>query len=141
MKLSEVEKSLSEVKRDREDDLRSYQRMVGGLLRAFKSEAKRILQIQKSDLDFSELEKVTPTDLAMVAKEDEAAKKSASKQWKKLKKKTASEKPPSECPLEPSLLPEGSSVEAGADTDDCTLVFSDQLIDADPIASESGTDV
>ena len=36
--LSEAEKSLSEEKRIREDDLRSYQRMVGGFLRAFKSE-------------------------------------------------------------------------------------------------------
>ena len=99
--------------------------MVGGFLKAFKSKTRRILQIQKSDLDFSELEKKTPTDLAKVAKEEEAAKKSASKQRKKLKKKNASEKPPSEYPLKSSLLPEGSSAEAGADADDCTLVLSD----------------
>ena len=37
LKLAEVEKSLSEERRVREDDLRSYQRMVGGFLRAFKS--------------------------------------------------------------------------------------------------------
>ena len=43
LKLFEIEKSLSEERRTREDDLRSYQRMVGGFLRAFKSEAKRIL--------------------------------------------------------------------------------------------------
>ena len=53
--------------------------MFGGFLRAFKSEAKRILQFQKSNLNFSELEKVTPSDLAKVASEEEAAKKSTSK--------------------------------------------------------------
>ena len=53
--------------------------MVGGFLKAFKSEAKRILQTQKSYLDFAELEKVTPSDLAKVASEEEAAKKSTSK--------------------------------------------------------------
>ena len=77
--LSEAEKSLFEEKRIRKNDLRSYQRMVGGFLRAFKSETKRILQSQRSDLDFSELEKMTPTYLAKVAKEEEEAKKSASK--------------------------------------------------------------
>ena len=115
--------------------------MVGSFFKAFKSEAKRILQSQRSDLDFSELEKVTPTDLAKVTKEEEATKRSASKQRKKSKKKTASEKPPSECLLEQSLLPKGSSAEAGADADECTPVLSDQLIDADPVASESGTNV
>ena len=45
LKLFEVEKSLSEVQRAWDDDLRSYQRIVGEFLRAFKSEAKRILQI------------------------------------------------------------------------------------------------
>ena len=79
LKLSEVEKALSEVKIAREDNLRSYQRMVGGFLKAFKSKAKRIMQIQKFDLNFSELEKVIPSDLAKVASEEEAAKKSASK--------------------------------------------------------------
>ena len=83
--------------------------MVGGFLKAFKSEAKRILQVQKYDLDFAELEKVTPSDLAKVASEGKAAKKFASKQRKKSKRKAASEKPHSECPLEPSLLPEGLS--------------------------------
>ena len=87
------------------------------------------------------MEKVTPSDLAKVASEEEAAKKSASKHRKKLKKKTASEKPPSECLLEPSLLPERSSAEPGADADDCTLILSDQLIDADLVAPESRTDV
>ena len=127
--------------RAQDDDLQSYQRMVGGFLREFKSEAKRILQFQKSDLNFSELEKMTLTDLAKVAKEEETAKKSASKQRNKLKKKTASEKASSECPLEPSLQHEGPPTEAGADADDCTLVLNDQLIDADPIAPESRTDV
>ena len=68
--LFEAEKSLSEKKRIREDDLRSYQRMVGDFLRVFKSETKRILQSQRSDLDFSELEKMTPTYLDKVAKEE-----------------------------------------------------------------------
>ena len=104
LKLAEVEKSLSEERRTRENDLRSYQRMVGGFLRAFKSETKRILQIQKSDLDFLELEKMTPTDLAKVAKEEEDAKKSASKQRKRLKKKNTNKKPPSESPFISSLL-------------------------------------
>ena len=139
--LNDLKLKLSEVERSREDDLRSYQRMVRGFLRAFKSEARRILQSQRSDLDFFELERVTPTDLAKVAKEEEAAKKSASKQRKKLKRKTASEKPHSECPLEPSLLLEGSSAEAGAEADECALALNDQLIDADLVAPESGTDV
>ena len=92
-------------------------------------------------MDFSELERFTPTDLAKVAKEEEAAKKFASKQRKKLKKKTAFEKPPSECYLEPSLLPEGSSAEAGAEADECSLALNDQLIDVDSVALESGADV
>ena len=78
--LSKAEGSLSEEKRIREDDLRSYQRMVGGFLRAFKSETKRFLQSQRSDLDLSELEKMTPSHMAKVAKEEEDAKKSASEQ-------------------------------------------------------------
>ena len=68
--LSEAEKSLSEEKRIQEDDLRSYQRMVGDFLRAFKSETKRILQSQRSDLDISELQKMTPSHLVKVAKEE-----------------------------------------------------------------------
>ena len=86
----------------REDDLRSYQRMVGGFLKAFRSEAWRILLTQKFDLDFLELKRVTPSDLAKVVTEEEAAKKFISKQRKKSKKKVAFQKPPSECPLEPS---------------------------------------
>ena len=53
--------------------------MVRGFLKAFKSEARRILLTQESDLDFSELERVTPSDLAKVSTEEEIAKKSASK--------------------------------------------------------------
>ena len=67
-KLAEAEKSLSEEKRIREDDLRSYQRMVRGFLRAFKLETRRVLQSQRSDLDLSELEEMTPSYLAKVAK-------------------------------------------------------------------------
>ena len=57
-------------------------------------------------MDFSELEKMTPTDLAKVAKEEEDAKKFASEQRKKLKGKKTNEKPPSESSIVPSLLPE-----------------------------------
>ena len=96
---------------------------------------------QNYDLNFSEIEKLTPSDLVKVAAEKEAAKKYASKQWKKPKKKVTSEKPPSECPLEPSLLLEGLSTEAGAEADDCTLVSNDQLTDIDPVAPESGIEV
>ena len=99
--------------------------MVRGFLKAFKSKAKRILQAQKSDFDFAELEKVMPSDLAKVASKEEAAKKSTSKQRKKLKKKAASEKSPSECPLEPSLLLEGLSTEAGPEAIDGALVSSE----------------
>ena len=73
LKVSEVEKS-------REEDLRSYQRMVGGFLKAFKSEALRILLAQNSDLNFSEIKRLTPSELAKVTTEEEAAKKSTSKQ-------------------------------------------------------------
>ena len=84
---------------------------------------------------------MTPTDLAKVAKEEEDAKKSTSKQWKKLKKKNTSEKPLSRCPVEPSLLPEGSPAEARAEAEDSTLVLNDQLVGADLVAPKSGTDV
>ena len=70
--------------------------MVKGFLKAFESETQRILLIQKSDLDFFELEKVTPSDLAKIAAEEDDAKKSASKQWKGqkvIKRKTTSKKP------------------------------------------------
>ena len=137
-KLAEAEKSLSEEKRIREDDLRSYQRMVGGFLRAFKSETRRVLQNQRSDLDLSELEEMTPSHLARVAKEEEDARKSASEQRKK-KKKNAKEKPPTESSTVPSLQPEGSTAEATAEVD--TVVLDDPVASADVIAPESGTDV
>ena len=112
--------------------------MVGGFLRALKSETKRILQSQRSDLDLSELEKMTPTYLAKVAKEEEDAKKSASEQQKK-KKKNAKEKPPSESPTVPSLLPEGSTTEAIAEIN--TVVLDDPVAGADVMALESRTDI
>ena len=59
---------MSEEKQIREDDLRSYQRMVGGFLRAFKSETRRVLRSQRSDLDLSELEEMTPSHLEKVTK-------------------------------------------------------------------------
>ena len=90
------------------------------------------------------MEKVTPSDLAKVASEEEAAKKSTSKQQKKLKKKAASEKSPSECPLDPSLLPEGISTEVGPKAENIILVHDDQSLlvspDANVLAPESGMD-
>ena len=136
--LSEAEKSLSEEKRIREDDLRSYQRMVGGFLRAFKSETRRVLQSQRSNLDLSELEEMTPSHLEKVAKEEEDARKSTSEQRKK-KKKNAKEKPPTESSTVPSLQPEESTAEATAEVD--TIVLDDPVANADVIAPESGTDV
>ena len=53
--------------------------MVGGFLKAFKSKAKRLLLCQNYGLDFSKIEKLSPSDLAKVAAEEEVAKKSASK--------------------------------------------------------------
>ena len=138
--LSEVEKSLSEERRIREDDLRSYQRMVRSFLRAFKSKTKRIFQSQRFDLDFSELEKMTPTYLAKVAKEEKEAKKSASEQRKKLKKKKTNEKPPFESPLAPSLLPD-SSAEVIAEAESNTIVLDDLVDGTDVVAPESGIDV
>ena len=84
---------------------------------------------------------MTPTDLAKVAKEEEDAKKSTSKQRKNLKKKNAPEKPPSKSTLVPSLLPEGSSTEATAEAGNNTIVLDDPVIGADVVAPESGTDV
>ena len=139
--LSEAEKSLFEEKRIQEDDLRSYQRMVGGFLRAFKSETKRILQSQRSDLDFSKLEKMTPTYLAKVAKEEVDAKKSACEQRKRLKEKKTNKKPPSESPIVPSLLPEESSAEAPTEAEDSTIVLDDPVDVIDIVALKSGTDV
>ena len=80
--------------------------MVSGFLKAFKFETQRILLTQKSCLDFSEIKRVTSSDLAKVAAEEEVAKKSASKQRKgqKVKKKVVSEKPSFECPEDTSLL-------------------------------------
>ena len=143
-KLAEAEKSLSEEKRIREDDLRSYQRMVGGFLRAFKSETRRVLQNQRPDLDLSELEEMTPSHLARVAKEEEDARKSASEQRKKKKKKTK-EMPPTESSTVPSLQPEGSAAEATttaeATAETNTVVSDDPVVCADVIVPESGADV
>ena len=143
-KLAEAEKSLSEEKRIREDDLRSYQRMVGGFLRAFKSETRRVLQNQRSDLDLSELEEMTPSHLARVAKEEEDARKSASEQRKKKKKKTK-ETPPTESSTVPSLQPEGSAAEATTTAETTaeanTVVLDNPVVVADVIVPESGADV
>ena len=77
--LNTLKLKVAELEKSRVDDLRSYQKIVGGFLKAFKSETWKILLTHKSDLDFSELEKVMPSDLAKVAAKEEAAKKSASK--------------------------------------------------------------
>ena len=92
-------------------------------------------------MNFSEIERLTPSDLAKVIAEEEATKKSASKQRKKSKKKAASEKPPSECPLETSQLPEGLTIKVRPEAEDSTLVSNDQLVDADLVAPKSGIDI
>ena len=69
--------------------------MVGGFVKAFKSEVWRILYSQHSDLDLSEVDKITAIDLAKVAKEEEEAKKS-----KRVQKKNVG--PPSEFTIGPS---------------------------------------
>ena len=84
---------------------------------------------------------MTPTYLAKVAKEEEDAKKSISEQCKKLKEKKINEKPPSESPIVPSLLPEGSSTEATAEAEDSTIVLDDLVDGTDVVAPGSGTDV
>ena len=61
--------------------------MVGGFLKAFKSETRRIMLTQNSNLNFSEIKRLTPSDLAKVVAEEEATKKSASKQRKGQKSK------------------------------------------------------
>ena len=104
----------------------------------FKSKTRRIMLTQNSDLDFFEIDRLAPSDLAKVGAEEKAAKKSASKQRKKSKKKAASEKPPSECPLELSQLSEGLSTEAGPEAEDSTLVSNDQLADVDLVAPDFG---
>ena len=104
--------------------------MVGGFFKAFKSETQRILLTQKSNLDFSELEKVSPSDLAKEAVEEEADKKSASKERKgqKVKKKAISEKPSSQCPGDTGLLQEIVSIEVEPSADNVILVPEDQSL-------------
>ena len=74
--------------------------MVMGFLKVYKSESQRVLLAQHSDLNFSKLEKLTPSDLAWLSSEEEAVKKSTAKQrhdlkvaGKKAAKKSTSEKP------------------------------------------------
>ena len=69
VKLDELKLKVSELEKSRQDDLRSYQRMVCGFLKAFKFETQRILLTHNSNLDFFELERVTASDLAKVAAE------------------------------------------------------------------------
>ena len=114
--------------------------MVGGFLRAFKSETRRVLQSQRSDLDLLELEEMTHSHLARVAKEEEDARKSASEQRKKNMKKTK-EIPPTESSNVLSLQPEGSTAEATATAEANIVVLDDPVTSADVIAPESGTDV
>ena len=85
--------------------------------------------------------------MAKVATEEEAAKKSASKQRKgqKSKKKSSFEKPPSECPLDLSLLPEEVPIEVKPVVDGIILVLDDQSLitsaDAILVALESRIDI
>ena len=58
-----------------------------------------------------------------------------------MKKKNTNEKPPSESPLVPSLLPEGSSAEAIAEAEDSTIVLDDPVAGADVVAPDSGTNL
>ena len=145
--LEDLKLKVTELEKSHQDDLRSYQRMVEGFLKAFKSETRRILLTQKSDLDFSKLEKVTPNNLAKVAAEEEAAKKSASKQRKgqKVKKKAASEKPSAECPEGSSLLPKRVSVEMDLLAENVALVSDDHSLtitaDVSRVTLKSGIDV
>ena len=145
--LEDLKLKVTELEKSHQDDLRSYQRMVEGFLKAFKSETRRILLTQKSDLDFSKLEKVTPNNLAKVAAEEEAAKKSASKQRKgqKVKKKAASEKPSAECPKGSSLLPKRVSVEMDLLAENVALVSDDHSLtitaDVSRVTLKSGIDV
>ena len=113
--------------------------MVGGFLRAFKSETRIVLQSQRSDLDLSELEEMTP-HLARVAKEEEDARKSASEQRKKKRKKTK-EIPPTESSTVSSLQPEGSTAEATVTAEANIVVLDDPVTSADVIVPESGADV
>ena len=84
---------------------------------------------------------MTPTYLAKVAKEKEDARKSAFEQRKRLKEKKTNEKPPSESPTVPSLLPEESFAEAPAKAEDNTIVLDDPIDGTDVVAPESGIDV
>ena len=102
---------------------------------------------QKFDLDFSELERVTPNNLVKVVAEEKAAKKSASKQLKvqKSKKKAASKKPASEYHLNPSLPPERVSIETEPEAENVVLVLDEQSLtmsaDTSLIAPKSRMDV
>ena len=70
---------MAEPSKSRDDDLRTYRKIVGGFVKAFKSEVRGILHPQHPDLDLSEVDKITSINLAKVAEEEEATKKSASK--------------------------------------------------------------
>ena len=138
---------MPELKKSRQDDLKSYQRMVEGFLKAFKSETQRILLTQKSNLDFSELERVSPSDLVKVAAEEEAAKKFTSKQrkGKKVKRKAVSKKPSFKCHEDMSLFPKRVSIKADPSAENVVLVPDDQSltmsVDASLVAPKSGMDV
>ena len=77
--LDTLKLKVAELEKSREDNLKSYQKMVGEFLKAFKSKTQRILLTQKSNLDFFDLKKVKPSDLAKIAVEEEVAKKSVAK--------------------------------------------------------------
>ena len=58
-----------------------------------------------------------------------------------MKEKKTNEKPPSESPIVPSLLPEESSSEAPAEAENNTIVLDDPVDGTDVVAPESETDV
>ena len=99
--LEAINLKMAELTRSRGEDLRSYRKMVGGFVKAFKSEARRILHGVHPDLDLTEIDKITAIDLARVAKEEEEAKK-----FKRSRKDNAG--PSSESAIVPSQQQEPS---------------------------------
>ena len=79
-KIAQLKEELAEEKNYHDDDKKSYQKMVKRFFKAYKSECRRMLSTQHSDLDFSKLEKITPNDLARLDTKEEATNKSISKQ-------------------------------------------------------------
>lgn len=71
--LAELKNGYEEEKKAREDNKKVYQKMVARLLKAYRSECCMILSSQNPNFDFSDLERLTPSDLARLAKEEETS--------------------------------------------------------------------